>query len=370
MAAGPDGRRDWLLAIDTATSRVVVAAAALDGTPLGVTTWEAGRTHGEQLLPAIGRLTGEANLRRSRIRGVIVGTGPGAFTGLRVGLATAKALAHELGVPIVGVSTAEALLDGERRRRPRACSSCRPARTTGWRSGPVAADAPARRHRARAGGRATSLVALDLDGRAPADALARGEVARTGSPPALVRLGAARLAAGDVDDLARLVPEYVSLPRGVRARDRGGRMVARPPLKLTIEAMRLEDLEEVQRIEQASFTTPWPENAYRSELMTNRLASYLVARIDGRIVAYGGMWLMVDEAHITTFAVHPGLAPPADRRAAAPRVPRPRPRPARPRGDARGPPVEPRPPAGCTRSTASGRSGSGRATTATTTRTP
>ncbi len=82
-------------------------------------------------------------------------------------------------------------------------------------------------------------------------------------------------------------------------------MVARPPVKLVIEPMRLEDLEEVHRIEQASFSTPWPENAYRSELMTNRLASYLVARIDGRIVAYGGMWLMVDEAHITTFAVHP-----------------------------------------------------------------
>jgi ribosomal-protein-alanine N-acetyltransferase len=82
-------------------------------------------------------------------------------------------------------------------------------------------------------------------------------------------------------------------------------MVARPPLKLLIEAMRLEDLDEVQRIELASFSTPWPSNAYRSELVTNRLASYLVARIDDRIVGYGGMWLMVDEAHITTFAIHP-----------------------------------------------------------------
>jgi ribosomal-protein-alanine N-acetyltransferase len=82
-------------------------------------------------------------------------------------------------------------------------------------------------------------------------------------------------------------------------------MVARPPLKLRIEAMRLEDLDEVQRIEQASFSTPWPSNAYQSELQTNRLASYLVARIDDRVVGYGGMWLMVDEAHITTFAVHP-----------------------------------------------------------------
>ena len=82
-------------------------------------------------------------------------------------------------------------------------------------------------------------------------------------------------------------------------------MVARPPLRLAIESMRLEDLAEVQRIEQTSFSTPWPENAYRNELLTNRLASYLVGRIDGRIVAYGGLWLMVDEAHITTFAVHP-----------------------------------------------------------------
>ena len=110
--APSDGRRPWLLVIDTATASVVVAAASTVApfALLGATTWTAGRTHGAQLLPAIGRLHGEANLRRSRIRGVIVGTGPGAFTGLRVGLATAKALAHELRIPIVGVSTGEALL--------------------------------------------------------------------------------------------------------------------------------------------------------------------------------------------------------------------------------------------------------------------
>ena len=82
-------------------------------------------------------------------------------------------------------------------------------------------------------------------------------------------------------------------------------MVARPPVKLVIGPMQLDDLDAVHGIELASFSSPWPPNAYRSELQTNRLASYLVARIDGEIVAYGGMWLMVDEAHITTFAVHP-----------------------------------------------------------------
>ena len=69
--------------------------------------------------------------------------------------------------------------------------------------------------------------------------------------------------------------------------------------------MRLADLAEVQAIERASFTSPWPPHAYRSELETNRLARYLVARVDGEVVGYGGVWLMVDEAHITTFAVHP-----------------------------------------------------------------
>jgi ribosomal-protein-alanine N-acetyltransferase len=82
-------------------------------------------------------------------------------------------------------------------------------------------------------------------------------------------------------------------------------VVARPPVRLRIEPMGLGDLEAVQAIERASFSSPWPPNAYRSELETNRLASYLVARHGDRVVGYGGMWLMVDEAHITTFAIHP-----------------------------------------------------------------
>lgn len=82
-------------------------------------------------------------------------------------------------------------------------------------------------------------------------------------------------------------------------------MVARPPLKLRIEAMRLEDLVAVQQIERASFTTPWPPHAYKTELETNRLATYVVARMGDEVVGYGGMWIMVDEAHVTTFAVHP-----------------------------------------------------------------
>lgn len=69
--------------------------------------------------------------------------------------------------------------------------------------------------------------------------------------------------------------------------------------------MTVSDLPDVHRIERASFSVPWPDDAYRSELTGNRLASYLVARADDRLVGFGGIWMMVDEAHITTFAVDP-----------------------------------------------------------------
>jgi ribosomal-protein-alanine N-acetyltransferase len=82
-------------------------------------------------------------------------------------------------------------------------------------------------------------------------------------------------------------------------------MVARPPLKLHIGPMGVDDLPAVHAIERASFESPWPADAYRSELETNRLAQYLVVHAGEAIVGYAGMWLMVDEAHIITFAVHP-----------------------------------------------------------------
>ncbi len=82
-------------------------------------------------------------------------------------------------------------------------------------------------------------------------------------------------------------------------------MVARPPLKLRVETMTVADVEDVHRIERASFPVPWPDYAFRQEIETNRLAHYRIVRAGSDAVAYGGLWLMVDEAHITTFAVLP-----------------------------------------------------------------
>jgi ribosomal-protein-alanine N-acetyltransferase len=75
--------------------------------------------------------------------------------------------------------------------------------------------------------------------------------------------------------------------------------------RVAIEPMRLEDVPAVHEIERLSFTTPWPAYAFEQELKGNRLARYVVARAGEAIVGFAGLWLMVDEAHITTFSVHP-----------------------------------------------------------------
>jgi tRNA threonylcarbamoyl adenosine modification protein YeaZ len=202
-----------LLAIDTATSRVVVARGAVDGTLEDAATWEAGYRHGEALLPSIERLLAPVG-GRAAIDAIVVGTGPGAFTGLRVGIATAKGLAHGLGCPIVGVPTGAALLAA----LPGSGALLLPA-------GPsdrvlVRAGEPSRllpggtEPDLRAG---EVLLAVDLEGRAADEALERGRAARDGLAAALLRLGAGRLAEAGGDDLEALVPDYVTLPRGVSA---------------------------------------------------------------------------------------------------------------------------------------------------------
>ncbi len=94
------------LAFDTATS---VAAAALvrDGEVLGERSSRAVR-----VLADADELLREAALDPSELDGVVVGVGPGSFTGLRLGLAAARGLAFALDVPVAGVSTLDALAAG------------------------------------------------------------------------------------------------------------------------------------------------------------------------------------------------------------------------------------------------------------------
>ena len=83
------------------------------------------------------------------------------------------------------------------------------------------------------------------------------------------------------------------------------RETAGAPRKLEISPMVLEDIPDVLTIEALSFQSAWPPNAFMNELRDNKLAHYFVGRLEGRIVAYGGIWVILEDSHVTTIAVHP-----------------------------------------------------------------
>lgn len=73
---------------------------------------------------------------------------------------------------------------------------------------------------------------------------------------------------------------------------------------ISITAMQERDLDAITAIDRRCYATPWSYNAYITEL-SNRAASYIVAREGERIVGYAGCWIVMGEAHITTLAVDP-----------------------------------------------------------------
>lgn len=97
-----------ILAIDTAT--VVSSVAIADEKKLHAElTLQTKLTHSETLMPHVQQLMNMADVKRSDLTAVAVGIGPGSFTGLRIGLAAAKAMSYALNIPLVGVSTMETL---------------------------------------------------------------------------------------------------------------------------------------------------------------------------------------------------------------------------------------------------------------------
>ncbi len=197
-----------ILVLDTATKRPVVALAAEAGTVLAERTWESKHRHGEELLARLDEALAEAGARRADISAVVVGTGPGSFTGLRIGLATAKTIAYATSIPIVGVSSTRALALAAATSDP-ALDAITIALPAG------AADRYVHTFTMRQG-QLLETSQPELVATAPTPDEIDGE-ATSGLAAALAHLGAAALAAGETADPATLVPAYVALPRGLAA---------------------------------------------------------------------------------------------------------------------------------------------------------
>ncbi len=212
------------LSIEAASDDTGIALAA-GGVAALTATWHTQRNHSVELLPNIDRMLTEAGRTKRDIEAVFVDIGPGGYAGLRVGVSIAKALAHGLDVPIVGIGRLELEARGVaaeaagRRivavhaagRGEAAWAAYRDA--GGWHeeSAPVIETRKALYAAIGAGDAVTGDIDAEL-----AEVIQRagavGVSAHRHRVVALAELGHARLAAGRVDDAATLVPLYLRAP--------------------------------------------------------------------------------------------------------------------------------------------------------------
>lgn len=223
-----------LLALDSSTAVAGVAVASPERV-VGEISTNVSAVHSRRLLPLVDALLRELGLTLREVDGLAVATGPGSFTGLRIGLATAKGLAFAAGKPLLGVPTLDALaanlpgwpgvicpvLQARREEVYAACYRWEAGRPR--RLGDYRVTSPAALARELAGREGVALLG---DG-APAVAQAwEGSVPPPFLPPpafqqpraaTVAGLALPRLAAGEEDDLGALRPLYV-LPPAAEAR--------------------------------------------------------------------------------------------------------------------------------------------------------
>jgi tRNA threonylcarbamoyladenosine biosynthesis protein TsaB len=214
-----------LFAIDTATEQGSLALADGDRV-LGESTLSAAGTYLQHLLPGIEALLAGAGCKIEEIQGLVVCRGPGNFTGLRIGLATAKALAWALNLPLAAVSTLTllaaafpfqelpvgVLVDAKRQERDFRlydCTGAEPqalgdARRLGLRD-----LAPALAPPVLLTGTGLEVYEAQLRAALPPDVRFAPPELRFPRAATLARLGGVRLARGGAEPLESLTPTYL-----------------------------------------------------------------------------------------------------------------------------------------------------------------
>jgi tRNA threonylcarbamoyl adenosine modification protein YeaZ len=205
-----------ILGVDTSTHASIVVIGSSE--PIAISTRDVQHRHGSHVLEQIDDVLAAVEVTLDDVTALAVGTGPGSFTGLRVGMATVKTIAYTRGLPLVGVVSSDVL------RRAAASYGVDS-------SAAVVLPAGARDHYLAIPGEDVVLIApgelqqalgdrpvvsIDMDaGILGAAAAAAGRQAIGEMPAAILAAAHERLDAGDTDAVAELVPAYVALPRGV-----------------------------------------------------------------------------------------------------------------------------------------------------------
>jgi tRNA threonylcarbamoyladenosine biosynthesis protein TsaB len=211
-----------VLALDTSAA-VAVALVDDDGTVLAARSADQDRHHAELLAPMLEAVLADAGVDRTALSAVVAGTGPAPFTGLRVGLVTARTLALALGVPALGVPSLDALAAASSRRlhagtRVLVATDAR-RREVYWRV-----------YRADGPGQVAALTEPEV-----AAATVAADAVRFGDPVVVVGRGPSLYAdafAGLAVDESVVVPEAAELGRLALARRAAGEDLPTTPLYL------------------------------------------------------------------------------------------------------------------------------------------
>ncbi len=317
--------KDAGLAIETATAHVEVAVLDGHDTVRAHRVEEVGHGHTRRLAGLIRETLAEAQVRPAELAWVAADLGPGSFTGVRVGLASAEALALASGATLLGASSLAALAHGARLTRTLVVPLV-PAGRRDTYAGFFRADArggvrllaaptvgPIERVR-HATEEALGLLrdaAVQFVGPGVARERDALEAAFPGSTASAFR--AEGLSALDLAHAARLgsgavagLPEGDRPPRplyvrGAQAEERVRRAATRGDA-LTIRPFRAQDLPAVAAIERATFADPWPESFFRGEI-AHPLAWARVAERDGVPIGYLVAWIGHGSGHLGNLAV-------------------------------------------------------------------
>lgn len=194
------------LAIDTSTEQAGIALSTAQGAL--VHSWPASRAQTTTVLPEINRLVQEAGMSPDEIVGLVVATGPGTFTGLRVGLAIAKGIVAARQVPLVGIPTLDIVFAQHPDEEIIAVLPAGRGRVVWQKGGEAPVNASMAELIESVGN--TPLVGelSEAQARQLRDAGISVRVEHR-DPLALLELGEARLAAGELDDPVTLEPTYL-----------------------------------------------------------------------------------------------------------------------------------------------------------------
>ena len=315
-----------LLALETVTRAGSVAFC--DGTACISKHGDPTRTHGVRLPDELLHLLEDARLKLSDVDAFVVVTGPGSFTGLRVGLATIQGLAFAEGRPVIGIPTLDALVSGwleEHAPTENAVLACLDGArgdvfyalsdTSGaghfdearWLIEP-AVDTPhaaAARIQRVLSGRPCAAVGDGIERYADVFHAAMPGMA-IDVPPNLAR-AAALLASGrgtGGESPHALRPIYIRRPDAELARDR-----AASTLDFGISAAGNDaDLADVAALQARVFGHGWGAEGLAGGEPNKQIAKVHVARErSGKLIGYSVVWLIVDELHIHSIAVDPGF---------------------------------------------------------------